>query len=49
MMGMHMDVEMKLEHSTQVLLSLQETIGKQVARLYLWPQAFEVPVLDGSM
>ncbi|KAF5947382.1 hypothetical protein HYC85_013339 [Camellia sinensis] len=27
---------------------VQETIKKQVANLYLWPQTLEIPILDGS-
>ncbi|XP_065637156.1 synaptotagmin-3 isoform X2 [Quercus suber] len=28
---------------------VQDTIKKQVASLYLWPQTFEIPILDGSV
>ncbi|KAF8403078.1 hypothetical protein HHK36_011172 [Tetracentron sinense] len=28
---------------------VQETIKKQVASLYLWPQTLEIPILDGSV
>ncbi|KAM3341147.1 synaptotagmin-3 isoform X1 [Capsicum galapagoense] len=28
---------------------VQETISKQVARLYLWPQTLEIPILDSSI
>uniref|UniRef100_A0A5B7A5P5 Putative synaptotagmin-3 isoform X1 n=1 Tax=Davidia involucrata TaxID=16924 RepID=A0A5B7A5P5_DAVIN len=28
---------------------VQETIKKQVANLYLWPQSLEIPILDGSI
>jgi len=31
------------------VLLLQETIKKQVAILYLWPQTLQIPVLDPSM
>ncbi|KAF3433947.1 hypothetical protein FNV43_RR25050 [Rhamnella rubrinervis] len=27
---------------------IQETVRKQVARLYLWPQTLEIPILDAS-
>ncbi|KAF6167826.1 hypothetical protein GIB67_027604 [Kingdonia uniflora] len=37
-----------LHHFVQFLICVQETIKKQVARLYLWPQIFEIPILDGS-
>lgn len=28
---------------------VQETISKQVARLYLWPQTLDIPILDSSI
>ncbi|XP_042521246.1 synaptotagmin-3-like isoform X1 [Macadamia integrifolia] len=28
---------------------VQETIKREVGRLYLWPQIFEIPILDSSM
>ncbi|KAJ4704905.1 synaptotagmin-3 [Melia azedarach] len=28
---------------------IQETIRKQIAALYLWPQTLEIPILDGSV
>ncbi|CAN4121536.1 unnamed protein product [Withania somnifera] len=28
---------------------VQETISKQVSRLYLWPQTLEIPILDSSI
>ncbi|KAB1223741.1 Synaptotagmin-3 [Morella rubra] len=35
--------------SIMVSLMEKDAIRKQVASLYLWPQTFEIPVLDGSV
>lgn len=31
-----------------IICFLQDTIKKQVASLYLWPQTLEIPILDAS-